>query len=372
MTWLLLSLLGLLSTWLVYPNYQGIETTININEQIQQLYQDEIERNHQEEQKQILINDYFVFADKLGKINYARWCAWKYWMGVRDASQWKYKYCSSKSFDCGWAMKAYLLVKWIQTKQDISHMNSQTLYELGIQKDPRMAEKWDFMYRRWYGEVGSWNQSTHFAIVYSWYDGNSMWIYDNVIPGWQDQYNPHEIKLACNETMCHYAGKYRIYIATNWAIELANKLWIEVKPWIDIEPKEKMMSVVDEKNPLWFSVTVKWYAYDSMANRIASYWYDNYPKNDNSTYEKFATTMYGEASLDPERVNKKTGDSWVCQRSPIRHSEFINSSGFDDYMVQAKTCLQKWIDIKYNYKRANYRHAYDGSDKYKDKFIYMK
>jgi hypothetical protein len=34
--------------------------------------QDEAERNHQEEQKEIAINDYFVFADKIGKIIYAR------------------------------------------------------------------------------------------------------------------------------------------------------------------------------------------------------------------------------------------------------------------------------------------------------------
>jgi hypothetical protein len=41
-------------------------------------------------------------------------------------------------------------------------------------------------------------------------------------------------------------------------------------------------------------------------------------------------------------------------------------------MVQAKACLDKRVAIKHNTKRANYRKAYGGSDKYIDKIIIMK
>jgi hypothetical protein len=38
----------------------------------QQLLQEEIERNYLVEQEQIIIEDYFLFLDKIGKIKYAR------------------------------------------------------------------------------------------------------------------------------------------------------------------------------------------------------------------------------------------------------------------------------------------------------------
>jgi len=118
-------------------------------------------------------------------------------------------------------------------------------------------------------------------------------------------------------------------------------------------------------NPLQFSVTIDWYAYDSIANRIASY------RNDNLTgwAEDMIATMYGESALNPERV-ARNWDSWVCQRSPIRHSEFINSAEFNDYTVQAKACLEKRVALKYEYKISNYRKAYSKRNRYKDKIIY--
>jgi hypothetical protein len=356
MTWVLLSVLGLLSTGLMYPT-QPLDV-INTNQQVQQMYQDEFERNYLAEQKQIIIDDYFLFADKIGKINYARWCAWGYeWAG-----------CGKKSYDCWWAMKAYLIAKGIVHRY--MWLNSQTLYQLGNPKDARTAERWDFMYRRGFGDDNSsGNMSTHFAVVSRDYDDSwVMWIYDNVNPEGQDKYHERSINVACSKNYCVYLGKYRIYVASNGAFELANQLGSEVTPWINTKPDTKELTW----NYLNFSVTISWYAYDSVANRIASYWYDNYPEVDEATYKKFAATMYWESAIDPENVNKKTGDSWVCQRSPIRHSDFINSPWFDDYMVQAKACLDKRVAIKHNTKRANYRKAYGGSDKYIDKIIIMK
>lgn len=344
MEWLLLQLLGLLTVWLVYPNYDWLQPIQDYIEWQQIVYQDELERNHQAEQKDIIINDYFLFLDKIWKIRYARGCAG----GYEGAG------CSSKSFDCGGAMKAYLSIKWLIEEKEVGYFNSRTLYELGTPKDPRTAERWDFMYRRWFGEVESGNLSTHFAVVSKEYDGKSIRIYDNVVPGGQDKYQERKLRLTCNATFCYYANKYRVRIATNGWYELASTKWIDVLPRADAD-----------KNPLNFSVTISWYSYDSVANRIASYWYDNLPGD----AEDLITTMYGESALNPETV-AKNGDSWVCQRSPIRHSEFINSTGFDNYMVQAKACLEKRVALKYDYKRANYWKAYDHRYLYKDKIIY--
>ena len=38
----------------------------------QEVAEEEATINHREEQKQIAIDDYFIFADKIGKIVYAR------------------------------------------------------------------------------------------------------------------------------------------------------------------------------------------------------------------------------------------------------------------------------------------------------------
>jgi hypothetical protein len=65
-----------------------------------QLMQDEFERNHQAEQEQIIIDDYFIFAKKIGKIIYARGCAGGYEKPTLG-SDGKYHNCNKKAFDCG-------------------------------------------------------------------------------------------------------------------------------------------------------------------------------------------------------------------------------------------------------------------------------
>lgn len=118
--------------------------------------------------------------------------------------------------------------------------------------------------------------STHFSVLSRDYTGgNTMWIFDQVLT---NTFHERPISITCNNTMCHYIGKYRIYIASNGAIDLASTRGIDVEPRYDTEPEatgEVLMSVVNPKNPLGFSVTIKGYAYDSEANRIASRWYDH-------------------------------------------------------------------------------------------------
>jgi len=251
MTWLILQVLGLLSTWLIYSNYQWIVPVVDaLNEQQrieQQALLDEYERNHQAEQEQIIIDDYFIFAKKIGKIIYARGCAGWYekptlWV------DWKYHNCNKKAFDCWWAMKAYLIAKWIINKSEASLFNSQTLYELWTPKNPQLWKRWDFMYRRWFGDVASGNLSTHFAMLARDYTGgNIMIIFDQVNPGGTPRFIERDISVYCNSTMCHYMGKYRLYIASNWALELASKRDVEVTPRYDTTPEstgEVLMSVV--------------------------------------------------------------------------------------------------------------------------------
>lgn len=180
--------------------------------------------NLQEIQKNIIIEDYFLFLDRLWRINYARGCAWEatpptYINGKRAR-------CWIKSFDCWGMMKYYWRVKWILEKWDMVYLRSDTLYWLWFPKDPRTAERWDFMYRKWYGK-SEWE--THFAVVSSWYneDTHSMLIYDNMWD-WRNKAGEREIKVSCNSKLCHYAWMFRIYIATNWLVEVASKRWILV------------------------------------------------------------------------------------------------------------------------------------------------
>ena len=249
MTWLLLSVLGLLSTGLMYPNYQWMTPILEeITEQQQvqeQMLLDEFERNHQAEQKQIAIEDYFTFADKIGKIIYARWCAWGYEVATKWADG-KYHNCNKKAFDCWWAMKAYLVAKGILDKKDISLYNSNTLYDLWIKKDPRTAERWDFMYRRWFGKAASWKNSTHFSVVSRNYNpgDRTMWIYDNVVPWGTDKFHEREIPISCNATMCHYAGMFRIYVSTNGVFELTQQTGKEITPRVNTTTEEALTWVV--------------------------------------------------------------------------------------------------------------------------------
>jgi len=266
MTWLFLQVLWLLSTWLMYPNYMQplpIVDYIMTQQEIEtQLLIEEQQQKHEAEQQRIAIEDYFLFADKIGNIKYARWCAWGYEKSSRSTTKNKRVKCNKKAFDCWWAMKAYLVAKWILTKESISYFNSNTLYDLWIKKDPRTAQRWDFMYRRWFWRAATGNTSTHFAVVSRDYTGGrTMWIYDNVVPNGTDRFHEREIPITCNKTMCHYAGIYRIYISTNGVLELLKTTGKEITPREDIEQTwEVLMSIPPITKTL--SGTATWYDYE--------------------------------------------------------------------------------------------------------------
>lgn len=166
-------------------------------------------------QKHIIIEDYFLFTERLGRINYAKWCAWESTPPDRNGNT-----CWFRSFDCGGIMKYYGWIKNILEKKDIAFLNSRTLYELWIPKDPRIAERWDFMFWQW----PTWR---HFAIVSSWYnqETKTITIRDAVK---NSTIQDRELKVYCNSSYCNYLWSYKIYISTNGMVELAKKRWIQV------------------------------------------------------------------------------------------------------------------------------------------------
>lgn len=264
MTWLLaafLSTFWLITTWFSLPNYVPTVTT--------DTWSTEYEVNLIEVQKEIIIEDYFTFADRFPKIKYARWCAWGYEPGVRNASG-RIMHCSKTAFDCWGIMKAYLYVKWIISAREMTLLRSDTLYALGDNKSPYLAQRWDFMYWRWYGSASTWNMSTHFSVLSRDYSGgNTMWIYDNVKPGRPNWFGERQIKVSCNKNMCYSLWKYKIYIANNWAVELAATKWVIVDPFVRVDTwatltwkVETVVTTIEQKPAVFLSGKASWYDYD--------------------------------------------------------------------------------------------------------------
>lgn len=224
MTWLLIRALWLVASWTLHPNYY-VETKVVMEER---LY-DERERNYQNEQEQIIIEDYFLFLEQIGKINYARWCAWSYTPPVRNAEQWKRVRCWEKSFDCAGLIKCYGVAKWLLESKDLKLYNSQTLMDLATRKDWMVARRWDWTSWKWV----DW---THFAIVSREYEGDwILWVYDNV--NWQNlnQLRERPLRVRYSQWRFIYLGKRVIEVYTNWYVDLARENRIHVESWQLIE-----------------------------------------------------------------------------------------------------------------------------------------
>lgn len=359
MTGFALWLLGLAATGLVYQPYQGFEPILNQIEEQQKLLQDEQERNYLAEQEEIIIEDYFLFLNKIKKIKYARGCMWEYTPPKRSEEKQKRVKCSNNAFDCAWLIKAYWIAKGIITSKEAVHLNSQTLMDLTTEKDGRLAKRWDRTIWKGYGERSTGNLSTHFAIVSRDYSGgNILWVYDNV--NWNDNNiiweRPLKVAYVHYDNTFRYLGKYYIKIYTNWFVDVARKKWINVERWIDTEEKEILMSQVDPLNPAGYSVIISWFAYDSLVNRIASYRYDT-----NQDIDMIATFM--QESMFNHLAVWPYGERWLCQLIPNKtNNVWIRDIRFSDPMYQAEICLKKrelvsqqnkwiiWAWYKYRHK----------------------
>lgn len=336
MTWILLMVLGLATTGLVYPNYEWITETVNTNKQIIQMYEDELQRNFMAEQEKIIVEDYFLFLEKIGKIKYARGCMGEYSPASRSEEKQKRVKCSDNAFDCAGLVKWYGIAKGIISSQEASHYNSQSLMTLATQKDGRTAKRWDRTSRQGYWDRSTGNLSTHFAMVsrdYSW--GNTLRVYDNVNWTNNNVLGERAIKVAYIGGKFHYMGRYKITVYTNGFVELAQSKGLIIEPRIDTDETEVPMSQVDPENPMGFSATVNWFDYDSMANRIASYRIDNWG------------TQYMVAKFKAEAHfnSKAIGKDWeqgICQLLPNKtNNVWLNDPRWSDPMFQAQVCLDK-------------------------------
>ena len=288
----------------------------------------ERQMNFMAEQKEIIIEDYFMFADKIWKIKYARGCAGDYTKPTRSEEKQKRIRCSSNAFDCGWIMKAYGVAKGIISEKEMAWLNSLNLYSLWTPKDARMAERGDFTYRKWFGENETWNMSTHFAVVSRDYTGgNILRVYDNYNWPNKNELGERALRVTCKKGLCYYAGKFRIYIATNGFFDLAMEKWIEVKPFVD-------------PNPLWYSILISWFDYNSDANRRANLRY-HWTSGDIRIVRSFKL----EASFQTDK-DWKHGEKWLCQLLPNRtNNVWINDPRRSSGDYQAQICLEKWLAV---------------------------
>lgn len=338
MTWLVLRVLWLATTWLVYPNYQWVTETVNINKEIIQLYEDEQQRNFMAEQEEIIIKDYFLFLDKIWKIKYARWCMGEYTPATRNGERWVK--CSSNAFDCAGLVKWYGIAKGIITAKEASYMNSQTIVLLGNKKDAILAQRGDFTSRQWFGDRSTGDLSTHFAVVSRDYTGgNILWIYDNVNGPNNNIIWERAIKVSYVRGIFYYMGKYRINVYTNGLVDTAREREITVDRRYDTDPKEEIINAIipEDPNPHRYSKIIKWFDYDSDANKIASYRADNWATD----------YMIAKFKWESQFNVNALGKDWehgLCQLMPnSTNLVWINDPRRNEGReFQAQVCLEKW------------------------------
>jgi len=322
----------------------------------------ERQMNFQAKQKQIIIEDYFIFADKIWKIKYARGCAGELTPPTRSQEKQKRVKCSDNAFDCGWIMKAYAVTKGLISEKNMMYFNSKVLYDLGVPKDPRKAERGDFMYRKWIWSNSSWNRSTHFSVVSRPISWNSLRIYDNYNWNNKNELGERELKVYCNKSLCYYAWIFKIYVATNGLVEIQKNKKIEVKPFIVAQ--EPIETWSETKNPLWYSILIKWFPYDSDANRRANLRY-KWTNGDISIVGSFKI----ESWFNKDALWKK-GERWLCQLLPnktnnVRIKDARRSSG--DF--QAKICLEKRLAVPI---KSKIRFSYNTKETQKQNIIFIK
>lgn len=335
MTWLFIRALWLVASWTLHPNYY-VETKMVMEER---LY-DEWERNYQNEQEQIIIEDYFLFMEQIGKINYARWCAWTYTPPVRNAEQWKRVRCWSKSFDCSGLIKGYWVAKWLLSSKELGRYNSQSLMDLADKKDWMIARRWDWT---------SWNsvEWTHFAIVSREYEWDwILWVYDNVNWPNLNLLRERPLKVRYSQWKFIYLGKRVIEVYTNWYVDLARDNKIHVESWqlVDQITEDTVEAVSsDNSNPLGFHITIEWYDYDSIANRTANWRYVR-----NNSKDMIATYLCENWGFKPD-AKSQTNDSWLCQLNNHRwnyywlHDPRWKSNDYEiKFAFQRQACLDKW------------------------------
>lgn len=306
MTWFLMAL------WLSFTGFNMFNYAPHLNDWtwLVDTWSIEYQMNYQHFQREVIVEDFFTFAESLWNYNYARGCAWWYWPDRWDAEKQKQVRCSKKSFDCWWVIKAFWFIKWILDRREVWRNNTKTLYNFWRPISPYMAQRWDYTY--WELVKWTWLATTHWAFVREELSWNILKIYDWL--WWQ--FNERELILHCWEDSCLYNTnnwRYKIYFSTNPLWEISQNKWIEVQPFNETwhystwSVKEYWVCEVNPNNPLGFHIVISWYNYDSLANRIANRWYVR-----NKDKDMIRTYLCENGWFDPDAASQ-TNDSWLCQ-----------------------------------------------------------
>lgn len=118
----------------------------------------------------------------------------------------------------------------------------------------------------------------------------------------------------------------------------------------------------EETNCYWFTIWIVWFPYDSDANRVANYWYEQ------SSWDiDMILTFMAEAMFNKDSVWSHW-ERGICQLLPNKtNNKWINDSRWNDIMYQAEVCLDKrqavpkpsniWYGwkVRKNYKERMYR-----------------
>lgn len=95
-----------------------------------------------------------------------------------------------------------------------------------------------------------------------------------------------------------------------------------------------------EVNPNHYTIWIEWFPYDSEANEVANYWYDQ----SHWDLDMIATFM-AEAMFNKDAVGK-AGEKWICQLLPNRtNNKWINDERWNDIMFQAEVCVDKRLAV---------------------------
>lgn len=105
-----------------------------------------------------------------------------------------------------------------------------------------------------------------------------------------------------------------------------------------VEEEERIEKEECEKNNCyWFTIWISGFPYDSDANRVANYRYDQSSWN----IDMIATFM-AEGMFNKDAISK-TKDYWICQLHYNKtNAKWIDDERRSDIMYQADVCLDKW------------------------------
>ena len=94
----------------------------------------------------------------------------------------------------------------------------------------------------------------------------------------------------------------------------------------------------EKNNCYWFTIGIVWFPYDSDANRVANYRYNQSSWN----IDMIATFIAENGAFDVNKVSK-TNDRGLCMLHRNKTNRvWIENERWLDPMYQAEVCLDKW------------------------------